>query len=237
MTEMRTPERLDFLRGLGSDPDHRAPWESWPVNDSGLAEYFEPVKLDGHPEGVLAVIEGQIGGTEGNAGVDIAGGTNGVALRELLKLGLIEKALVTNYRNRPNWRARRAGVGYVRGNLLKPKTWQGIIDWQEEQAPGGLALVMHRPDGGLQDLEPRFYGGAVNLLLDMVRPGGVMFTQIPHILRNRRAAQLDPICQGIHDRPDVETILAPKVPDKPERARLRMPNRDCVVIIKGREET
>ncbi len=234
MTEIGASHSLDFLQGLGSDPDHRAPWESWPVNNSGLAEYFDPVKLDGHPEGVLAVIERQIGGIEGNAAVDIAGGTNGVALRELLKLGLIEKALVTNYRNRPNWRARRAGIDYVRGNLLKPKPWHKIIDWQEEEAPGGLALVMNRPDGGMQELEPRFYEGAANLLLDMIRPGGVMFTQIPHILRNRKAAQLDPICQSIFNRPDVEAVLAPKAPEKPEWARMRMPKRDCVVIIKGR---
>jgi hypothetical protein len=236
MTDIETSQRLAFLQGLGSDPDHRAPWESWPVNNSGLAEYFDPVKLDGHHEGVLAVIERQIGGTEGNAGVDMAGGTNGVALQELLRLGLIDKALVTNYRHRPNRRARRAGVNYARGNLLKPKTWQGIIDWQEEEAPGGLALVMHRPDGGMQGLDPRFYEGAVNLLLDMIRPGGVMFTQIPQILRHRRASALEPICKGVIGRPDVESVLAPKAPQKPEWARYRMPNRDCVVIIKGQEE-
>jgi len=232
MIDVTQPDRLAFLQGLEGDPDTRAPTEGWRVNNSSLEDYFGPVKLDGHPEGVLGIIQRQIGDTEGNAGIDIAGGTNGVALQELLKMGLLENALVTNYRNRPNWRARKAGIDYVRGNILLPKTWQKIIDWQEEQAPEGLALVMHRPDGGMQSLSTDFYEGVVHLLLDVVGPKGVMFTQVPQILRHRRPEELAAICEGVKTRPDVEEILVPKPPQNPKQAAVRMPKKDCVVIIK-----
>ena len=227
---MAMSERLDFLKSEEPASDRRTRRETWPVNNSGLDNYFA-VDLPGHPEGVLGIIEEQLGMAEGNAGIDIAGGSNGVALRKLLSMGILEKALVTNYRDKRNLAARLTpGLKHARGDIVRPRTWERIINWQERVAPEGLALVMHRPDGSMQDFSPDFYEGAAHLLLDMIRPEGIMFTQMPFSLRNRYASSLEPICQGIEDRPDVRLVIASKVPKGPQDVRRR---ENCVVIVKG----
>lgn len=229
---MITAERLDFLQGEQPAPDRRTRRDRWPVNDSGLDNYFD-LELADHPEGVLGIIEEQLGTTEGNAGLDIAGGHNGVAARQLLHMGILDHALVTNYRDRRNLAVRlNPALKHARGNITAPRTWGRILNWQERIAPDGLALVMHRPDGGMQDLSPDFYRGAVHLLLDIMRPGGILFTQVPYTLRHRHAALLNLICATVTGRPDVESVLSPS-PAAIARAQGPRQREDCVVIVKS----
>lgn len=227
---MVVAEDLAFLQEQQLSPDRRTRRERWPVNDSGLDSYFE-AELDGHPEGVLGIIKEQLEGFEANAGLDIAGGRNGVALRQLLGMGLLDKALVTNYRDRRGLAARlNPALSHARGNITTPRTWQRILGWQERVAPDGLALVMHRPDGGMQDFTPDFYKGAVHLLLDRTRPGGVLFTQVPHRLRHRHPVLLNLICATIDGRPDVASVIHPKSLTHAQGPRQR---EDSVVIVKS----
>lgn len=232
MSKPPETERLDFLQDAEHPYDRRVRWDKWRINNSGLDDYFSPVTLADHPEGVLGIIEEQIGADEGNAGVDIAGGRNGIALRQLLKMGILEKALVTNYRDRRNPVARmNRRLDHVRGDILAPRTVRRIIEWQERHAPEGLALVLHRPDGALQDISPDFYEGGVHLLLDILRPGGLMFTQIPYSLRRGRyTSSLSPICESVVNRPDVESVIAPKANRRAQGPRQQA---DCVVIVKN----
>ncbi|HVA11557.1 MAG TPA: hypothetical protein VNG32_05350 [Candidatus Dormibacteraeota bacterium] len=224
-------QRLQFLQGEVFAPDSRTRWDTWHTNNSSLDDYVGPVKLIDHPEGVFGVIQHQLEKMEGNAGLDIAGGRSGLAIRRLLRMGLLEKALVTNYRDRRSIVARlHPALSHVKGDIVTPKPWGQIIDWQEAQAPKGLALVMHRPVGGLQEQSPDFYKGATHLLLDMVRPGGVMFTQIPRYLRlSDTEEELHALCQSVSARPDVHQVICAE--NRPNAGGVRQAE-DCVVIVK-----
>ncbi|HUY85295.1 MAG TPA: hypothetical protein VMU97_02150 [Candidatus Dormibacteraeota bacterium] len=231
-------EGLYFLQGLsGEEKFQLRPKRDrlWGTNDSALDHYCDNVDLLNHSEGVAAIIQQQLAGTEGNAGIDIAGGTNGVALQNLLSMGLLEKALVTNYEDRRSLATRlRLGwfgpLKHVKGHILDTRTWSQIADWQQQVAPEGVALVMHRPDGGMQYLPPDFYKGAVHRLLDMIRPEGVMFAQVPHGLRDRHFSSLGGICKSVATRPDVDWVDSSKISVGPDETN-RVGN--CVVIVKN----
>lgn len=65
---------------------------------------------------------------------------------------------------------------------------------------------MHRPIGGLQELRPKVYRGAAHFLLDLIRPGGLMFTQVPRRLVEV-ADEHRQTCESIRNRPDVLEVM------------------------------
>lgn len=224
-----TRERLTFLEGEESVPDRRIRRDRWRTNNSTLDDYFQEVVLPGYPEGVLAIIERQLSKTKRNIGMDIAGGRNGVVARQLLRMGLLEKALVSNYRDRRNVAARiNPHLAHAKGDLTKLKPWERMMSWQTRHAPHGLALVLHRPDGGLQEQSPGFYEGATHLLLDMMQPEAVLFTQIPSSLR-QHPDELADMCEGVNSRPDVGFVIQSKTPPRPGGP---WQYQDCALVIK-----
>jgi hypothetical protein len=202
---------------------------NWSVNNSSLRDYSRRANMNGRIDGLIRMIEGRLGEGEDNVGLDLAAGSRPHALSNLLESGVLARALATNYADRrPRSLKRDPRLDHRKGNLLNPKTWQGIQAWQQQHAPEGFALAMHRPVGGLQDLPPDFYEGAAHAVLDMVGEDGMFFTQVPRILA-AVPRHLERVCEGIQDRPDVEEVVRslPRSKDMP------VDERDpCVVIFK-----
>lgn len=203
-------ERLSFLSNPVDGFIHPNSKDRWDINDSTFEDYFYPVELEGHPEEVLDVLVDQIGLSEDNVGIDIGGGTNGVAIRGLIEYGLLGRGIVTNMKDRRDEAVKNdPTLEHIEGDILNGRTWKKICSMVEESTSEGLALVMHRPVGGMQDFSSSFYNGALHNILDMIRPGGAMFTQVPGALLDglREHRKLQGICQSIKERPDVSEIL------------------------------
>ena len=226
---------LDFLDGV-EHPTGEAPPEddNWFTNNSPASHYFDRVKLPDHSQGVLDLVWGQIG--YDNVGIDLAGGSNGRAITDLSRSDIVVRGLLTNYRdNRDMFFDNRSEgrIDHIEGDLIRPGTWQRIIEWQRTNAPNGAGIVMWRPDSAMQHLPPSFYQGAAHQVLDMIRPGGVFFTQVPVSLRpewptthdkDTATQELGKLCTSISDREDVAEVLVSEQLDRKEH---------CALIIKS----
>jgi hypothetical protein len=196
-------ENLNFLLNEQRSADWHQPDNEWMSNDSSFKDYCTYSLL---PPGLIEkILQQQLGRQSHNVGMDLAGGENGQALQDLLADGTLNKALLTTYTDRRSSHAKEiAEIDHIAGDLVNPKTWRKIIDWKRTQAPDGLALIMHRPLGALQDLKPSTYVGATNLLLDMMRPGGVLFSEIPGALYG---PDMQTMCNALEARSDINELV------------------------------
>ena len=175
----------------------------WGVNNSSLGSYGASPLSRKSPfaERLAAQLETQPQGVV----IDIAGGNNGKAVKDLIRTGAVRSGLVTNLEDLRNRRAKRnKNLYHVAGDIIIQQTWREIDAWRQEHAPEGLAAVMHRPYGALQCLPTQFYEGALNTLLDWTMPGGVGLFQIPDMLLDD---DLSTICQRLRSRQDVANIF------------------------------
>lgn len=229
----QTLETLTFLDGEGSASSHQHELEIhgdtfWKVNDSSIEDYSRRADILGNPEGLKFLIQAQLGDRDDNVGLDIAAGTNAQALRDLLSSGVLRRAIATNFEDGRTKSVRRdRRLTHIAGDITKPQTWKKIIRKKQKIAPEGLALVMHRPMGGLQQLNPDTYRGAAHLLLDSLRPGGLMFSQIPRNLVGQPRREL---CDSIERRSDVAGVIVS--PPKPPRVHVDEADIYAVVIKK-----
>jgi hypothetical protein len=209
MSTSRGEQRLSFLdpyTAYRSQPPVLSERDSWSFFDSSFKDYCKRAILPEYPEGLKGIIEAQVGFSADNVGIDIGGGLNGVALQDLLELGVLSKALMTDFMDERSERTKQVSkLDHLAGNLLDADTWQAMIDWQEVNAPNGLALIMHRPVGGLQRLTPSVYEGATLCMFDMLQPGGLLFTQIPR--RIRHSPEGPQILNTLRHRPDVGQVI------------------------------
>lgn len=181
---------------------------SWPVNNSTFRDYVGDVRLPDHyPDGLEDIIEEALLAGDHNVGLDIAGGSQAVALRDLIDRGLLDKGLVTNLEDlrSPDTKA-DTRIDHIAGDLALRQTWDGIIQWKTSNAPDGLALILYRPYGGLQGFPAHVYDRAAHTLLDMVRPGGMFFAQVPESLHSPKDRLLAAY-RGLVKRPDVREII------------------------------
>lgn len=214
---------------LGAEPVRVGQWlcvngdANWRVNSSSFNDYSRRADIHGHPDGLTDIVFSQVGLDPNNVGLDIAAGSSARALRDLLDRGVLGRALATNYQNRrPSKVANDPRLDHITGDITKPSVLEGVASWTHANAPEGLALVMHRPIGALQDLPPRTYKGAAHFLLDLVRPEGIMFTQVPRSLRKRGAlGAMRSICASIIERPDVAKVMATPPRNRPKNDVLR----------------
>lgn len=214
MTKPTGIEDLSFLEGLQEEDSiwEECKEDQWGVNDSSYSDYFSEVRLRDYPEGILELIKAQLEEMENPIGLDIAGGANGVALQGLINEGLLVRGVVTNYKDKRSDNAKETpNLDHLSGNIIFPQTWIDIIDWVHANSSEGASLIMHRPYGALQNLYPSFYEGASHKLLDLLRPRGLLFAQIPFALQNRPSLLNSTLCQEIRERPDVEKVIPPVV--------------------------
>lgn len=209
MTTPNSEQRLSFLdpyTAYKSQPPVLSERHTWTVYNSSFKDYSEHAILPDYPDGLKGIVESQIGFNEDNVGIDIGGGINGVALQDLLELGVLSKALMTDFMDERSEKTKQVSeLDHLAGHLLDADTWQAMIDWQEVNAPDGLALIMHRPVGGLQRLTPDVYEGATLCMFDMLQPGGLLFTQIPR--RIRHSPEGPQILNTLRHRPDVGQVI------------------------------
>ncbi len=180
---------------------------TWRVNDSPLADYSRRAHIFGRPSGLIDLISERISPSDENVGLDVAAGSSARALRDLLESGVLGLALATNYENLMSTDlSDDSRLDQINGDLTLEWTWHRIRQWKDRHASQGFAIVMHRPIGGLQELSAHTYRGAAHLLLDMVQPEGIMFTQVPRrLVRDQRA--LSRVCSGVRARSDVAEVI------------------------------
>ncbi len=187
--------------------EERLPDEYW-VND---CDFFGPVGYeatwnDPNSEPISQFLQSRLHTLPDVVALDIAGGSNGVALEELVTAGVVDRGLFTNYQNR--WeQPLGTTLEQVTGNLALQATWDSIFDWQQRNAPEGFSLILHRPHGALQRMPYSFYERAVHALLDMTSPGGVALLQIPLAIRSGSSTAVkNQMCEKINERADVESV-------------------------------
>lgn len=201
----------------------------WGFNDSAMLDYSRRAHLDANPFRLLEIIGERLGQSGRNVGLDIAGGSKATALRELLDSGVLGHAVVTNYQDRRGRKVKRDHrLDHVKGDITRRSTWEEIVERQQERAPEGFKLIMHRPMGALQQLPVDFYRGGLHAALDMLAAGGVLFTQVPDRL-DTQPQHLETVCASLAERSDIERMV--KSGPKP---RYAWPNdfKPSVVILK-----
>lgn len=209
MTQVGT-EHFLFLEGVPEElklrnvPNN----DAWTNNNSTFANYCES---SGIPE-AEKIIKNQIGHFAIKTALDIAGGSDGVALQNLLDDATITEGLVTNYYDSRGSQAKKTeALTHISGDILQPPTWREIKDWQTTHSPEGFSLILHRPYGALQDLPAAFYEGATHTLIDMLRPEGVLLVQIPSTLQKWFGGNIDSVCSSLRQRDDIESIRTPEL--------------------------
>ena len=212
MYMLQVPEaRLAFLDGA-FDPDGSPavdnPKDVWKMDDSGFDDYCERSRIDG----VADLIVSQLGRFGTNAALELAAGANARALQDLLERGVIDKGLATSFADTRSDETKAVeALSHRTGDLLEKEVWREILGWQAAEAPEGLSLILYRPWGALNHIQPTTaYQGAAHLLLDILRPGGVFFAQIPGALKpySWTGTLAERVCTSIRQRPDVGRVEA-----------------------------
>jgi hypothetical protein len=183
---------LSFLKEVGTDDTDAALLRTtekrsgWHKNRSPIENYGAAKFTESFPgKELYDIIVGQIGKRPGNVGMDVLGGLDGVALQQLVSSGVLSKSIDVDLRtHHGNGVSNNPKLHYVAGDILSSETWQPMIEKQAKLAPQGLALIIHRPYGALQHQPQNVYEGGAHVLLDMLRPGGVLFTQVPSTYKN-----------------------------------------------------
>lgn len=162
-------------------------------------------------EGLREIVERQLGKSSANIGLDIAGGSQGTAIRSLVAEGIIGTGLVTNlFDTRTEETKADPSLHHISGDIVSRDTWIKIIEWKNEHTPEGFSLIVHRPVGALQGYPEPFYAGAAYLLIDMLSPGGVFFTQVPRSLRPNPAhadnGGMQMFCEAFQAHSEIEDI-------------------------------
>lgn len=125
--------------------------------------------------------------------LDLAGG-EGVAVRDMSRLGLIKSGLVTalsdvrdeeqkDYDNNHE-------IGFVSGDLFRRNTWNQIKKWLQEQGREGFDLITALPVSAYRQritsdrynnmIPPESYGVLLKRAISLLNPhGGMLLAQVP----------------------------------------------------------
>ncbi len=150
---------------------------------------------------------------EPGVALDVAGGKNGRAARDLLNLGVVTRALVTNYEDlrEPEVKAIDR-LDHSTGDLRRPPAWQRMEAWRKENAPDGFSVTMHMPRGGLQNLSDQYYVGAARQLIEWAAPSGLLLLQVPLSMSEqaRETVASDQRIEPVHYEPAFDKVLFKK---------------------------
>ncbi len=199
---------------LPEDPSVLASWRAtqyiddsqWFVNDSGIGYYSRCAYLNGRADGLTDLLSERLANTQNGIGMEIAAGSNAVALRELLESGLLAGALALNLCDTRSDETRQDDrISHLAGDVTLRETWGGIYEWIEDKTPEGLDLILFHPVGGLSGLPQDVYEDAAHHMVDLLKPGGVFFAQAPKPLLAGNP-RLRKLYKGLCSRDDVESI-------------------------------
>lgn len=161
--------------------------DEWGVNDSTFLRYAERVACasGGYPEDVIDGLKQRFGTGGDHSVLDVAGGSNGRAVQDLLELGVMRNGLVTNFQDFRSSATRSVvELGHVSGNLSDVTTWKSIRAWRDRHAPDGFSLTTFFPVAALHEFSTRFYLNRLGELLDMAMPGGLLLLTVPEPVQN-----------------------------------------------------
>lgn len=212
--ETRSRYDLSFLDGVvpaAEDEPMTANAERlgyWPSNNSPIEDYGKAEFHDAIPGANLTdIIVNTIGRSPDNVGMDVMAGSDLVVLQQLLIEGIIGTGIGTDSQdNRAPETASNSDLRFIQGDQLDEATWLAMLHDQQELAPEGLAVALWRPVGAVQYQPPHVYQGAAHAILDMVRPGGMFFSQVPaRFIGNRDASRQ--VLSSLVRRGDVARII------------------------------
>lgn len=198
MSNITSRQGFEFCNGV-HDPDA---YDRWTTVNSDLSNYLYNAIFASMPISVEEILETRVASLEG-AGIDLAGGNDGIALQDVLRQGIITNGLLTSMDDLRG-RVRPERIALITGNLATRGTWQEIEAWRRVNAPLGFSLALHRPVGAMQRLPVSYYEGATHAVVDMLQPGGVFYTQVPNRL-SALPIELKRICADLNSRDDVES--------------------------------
>lgn len=202
----------------------------WGVNNSSFSDYAAEVEFMNYPGGLRQILERHIGYSEDNTGLDLAGGSNGRALSDLIDDGILGKGLVTNLSDLQDiFPLADAAIDHVSGDLATEQVWHEIAAWQQTHAPDGINLIMHRPHAGLQDQPAKVYIRAAHQLLDMLCPGGILFSQVPYPLLDASTSRA--AYREFYSSPDIDSLILGRHSDD------REPFKNYIAIVKSNTVT
>lgn len=200
--------RLDYLCDVEHpEYDPLEAWQiatdTWQANDASFSEYCLVAARTGLSD-ASSLIRRRLGSFTTNVGLDIAGGANGVALQELISEGTIDTGIVTNLLDKRSETTKGTKeLLHVEGDILNEETWHKMFATVFEATEGaGPSLIMHRPCGALQYVSPHFYEASFDLLFDWLRPGGVMFSQVPLIFSTSEH-NLQKLCEHVRSKNEI----------------------------------
>lgn len=161
------------LSGLSTDNIN-----TWNIDDSSFDSYVSMVHFrEGTAQEQLERLL-EVG--KRAVGLDIAGGSNGRAITDMIAAGYLTGGVFTNFvDNRTDQTKHNPRLQFIDGDLVASTTWDKISRVQQQQSPGGFNVVLHRPYGGLQDLSSEQYLEGVQRVMALLRPGGAFYCQIP----------------------------------------------------------
>ncbi len=184
--------------------DLRRERKGWPEDDWPLEDYFKDVTFrDGS---LFDVLDKTIGRNPNNIGLDIAGGSNGAALKGLMDRGYIGRGLYTNFLDRRDPALPNPKAQLITGDLTKVETWRDITKWQQREIPEGFAVGLHRPLLGLQRLPPLAYYALAASAVRVMRSGSVFIIQIPLNVSNAESTQQRLLYRAIRALPRVQAV-------------------------------
>jgi hypothetical protein len=193
MIAARERARLEDARYLAEHGD-----SAWKINDSSWEDYSADVYFPGLGMALDTIVERL--DCQSSVGLDIAGGTNGRAMLDLIHRGILSRAAVTNYEDlRSDDSRSEPRLDHLAGDLREFATWKNIVTWRRQIAAPGLKLVIHVPRDALQWEEPSAYRRASELLVDNLAVGGLLDSQIPARLSQAAVTKLLRTTEARHD--------------------------------------
>lgn len=151
--------------------------DQWTIDDSTFDSYVSMVYF--REGSAHECINRALSNNPDAVALDIAGGSNGRAIRDLIEVGTIKRGVYTRLMDNRTCEQNDDSVKFFPGDLLKEQTWVDLSAIQHEYAPSGFNLVLHRPYGGLQDLAVNQYIDSIQKILDMMCSKGIFYVQIP----------------------------------------------------------
>lgn len=154
-------------------------FRNWEWQNSGIFGYASGfgISVEAFKDTIESTLEGH--DLEERVGLDLAGGSQGLAILQLIQQGVIGKGLTVDHQVYKTRDMNEPNAHLVSADLTTEDGWRAIFDWKDVHAPKGFPLILHRPGDALQSFPAESYTGFLELCLDLMASGGVLISQLP----------------------------------------------------------